>query len=96
MEVSVLLKRLSQKLRAKKIINFYNPFFSITNLAFLSFSHIISKKATATEYLDVIVLLESLDLTTLLEYLNLTTQYINPKGGSFETPDTHLDPPLLI
>ena len=62
----------------KGSLNFTIPFLFLTNLAFLSFSHIISNKATAIEYLllhlDVTVLLDSLDLTALLEYLNLTTQ----------------------
>ena len=61
-----------RSLEQKKVINLYNPSFSLslslTNLGFLSFSHIISiNKATATEYLDLdmTVLLESLDLTAI-------------------------------
>ena len=48
----------SQKFITKKVINIYNAFFSLRNITFSFFSHIISHKTTKIEHLNVTALLE--------------------------------------
>ena len=94
-----LASQVAEAIRSPNNNTSYNPFFLSTNLAFISFSHIVSNKSYCNR---VSVIAPACDCSIRKSQFDCSIRVIKfdnsvhkiSKGVSVETTKAHLDPPL--